>query len=104
MENVEKSAISTFHASILFWKHFVDYICIHLTVWKILQTRVPFLDTKINFEWLFNNFCFLKKKKTHTDKYLVFYSHHPLAQKISVAKTLFIGQTSSAVHLRTRFL
>ena len=24
MENVEERAISTFHASILFWKHFVD--------------------------------------------------------------------------------
>lgn len=36
------------------------------------------------------------RKKTHTDKYLAFDSHHPITRKIAVAKTLFNEQITSA--------
>lgn len=50
---------------------------------------MPFLDTMIAYHTEGSPSTTMFRKSTHTDKYLDFHSHHPLAHKVSVARTLF---------------
>ena len=50
---------------------------------------LPFLDTRITHHSDGSLSTTLFRKSTHTDKDLDFNSHHPLAHKVAVARTLF---------------
>ena len=50
---------------------------------------LPFLDTRISRHQDGSLSTKVYRKKTHTDKYLDFQSHHPLAHKLAVVRTLF---------------
>ena len=110
MEEIEQQAISTFNPPPRFWKRYVDDTCtviptesvstfhhhlnsisphIQFTVEKESDQSLPFLDVLLTHHpdgtistWVF-------RKSTHTDKYLDFTSHHPLAHKVSVIRTLY---------------
>ena len=111
MEDVEQRALSTFHSPPLFWKRYVDDVfttlpenlvqsfhehlntiesSIKFTLEIEEDHQLAFLDTIVTHhsDGFFSTAVY--RKKTHTDKYLSFDSHHPLAHKVAVAKTLFI--------------
>ena len=50
--------------------------------------QTPFLDTHIHRRHNGSVKVKVYRKKTHTNQYLAFDSHHPLHQKISVIRTL----------------
>ena len=52
------------------------------------DNKIPFLDTEILRHNDGSISTTVHRKSTHTDKYLAFSSHHPLAQKLSVVNTL----------------
>ena len=56
------------------------------------EKRLPFLDTEITHHQDGSLSTKVYRKKTHTDKYLSFESHHQLAHKNAVGKTLFTEQ------------
>ena len=110
MEDVETRAISPATHTPLFWKRYVDDICtalqkshveefkdhlntieptIQFTVELESNGKLSFLDTEIlhNDNGVLTTSVF--RKKTHTDKYLSFDSHHPFNHRVSVIKTLF---------------
>ena len=78
MEEVEERALATFQQPPLFWKRYVDDIC---TALKDSEVECFQEDGTLSTT--------VYRKKTHTDKYLSFDSHHPLSHKVSVARTLF---------------
>ena len=51
---------------------------------------LPFLDTEVMHHPDGSLSTKVYRKKTHTGKYLDFQSHHPLAHKLAVPRTLFI--------------
>ena len=59
------------------------------TIETEVEGTLPFLETRAtrHTDGSFTTSVF--RKKTHTDRYLDFDSHHPLAHKIAVARTLF---------------
>ena len=106
MEDVEDRAVSGF----TFWKRFVDDISTSLPEDKVQpflshlnsvepsidftvelenENKLSFLDTEISHHPDGSLTTTVFRKKTHTDRYLAFDSHHPTSQKVAVAKTLF---------------
>ena len=109
MEDVEQQALSTFPNSPRFWKRYVDDTCVALQSDKVeafhlhlnsieptIQFTIesetdgclPFLDTQITRHQDGSLSTKVYRKKTHNDKYLDFQSHHPLAHKLAVVRTL----------------
>ena len=105
-----------------FWKHYVDDTCaalpshrinefldnlnnvepsIQFTVEIESNGKLPFLDSLLEHEEDGSISTTVYRKPIHTDRYLDFASHHPLAHKIAVFKTLH-GRaeaiSSSVVH------
>ena len=60
----------------------------HTTPWST-DGCLPFLDTQISRHQDGSLSTKVYRKKTHTDKYLNFQSHHPLEHKLAVVRTLF---------------
>ena len=110
MEDVEDRAISGFEISPTFWKRFVDDISTSLPEDKVQpflshlnsvepsidftvelenENKLSFLDTEISHHPDGSLTTTVFRKKTHTDRYLAFDSHHPTSQKVAVARTLF---------------
>ena len=111
MEYVEHTAITTFHTPPRLCVRYVDdTFCImkrsaadefhqHLnsisssikfTVEHEQNNSISFLDVKVTRHK--NNSSLatsIFKKRTHTDRYLHFNSHHPKHQKLTVAKTFY---------------
>ena len=110
MEDVEQRALSSYPSPPPFWKRYVDDTltalqwdqvqCFHEHLNSIESTiqftiemesvgTLPFLDTRITHHSDGSLSTTMFRKSTHTDKYLDFKSHHPLAHKVAVARTLF---------------
>ena len=110
MEDVENRALSTCHSPPLFWKRYVDDICTAMEEYSIEEFqdhlnsiepsikftsesesdgKLAFLDTEITHHEDGSMTTTVYRKKIHTDKYLSFDSHHPMARKNAVARTLF---------------
>lgn len=110
MEEIEQQAISTFDPSPRFWKRYVDDTCtalpsesvpsfhrhlnsinphIQFTVEEESDQSLPFLDVLLTHHSDGTISTSVFRKPTHTDKYLDFSSHHPLAHKVSVIRTLY---------------
>ena len=122
MEDVEERALATVETTPRFWKCYVDDTCtalpshcinefldhlnsvepsIQFTVEVESNGRLPFLDVLLERDEDGSISTTVYRKPTHTDRYLDFSSHHPLAHKVAVVKTLHgraeaIG--SSVVH------
>ena len=110
MEDVESRALSTHPVPPPFWKRYVDdtltalpqdkvqhfhehlnsiEATIQFTIEMESEGTLPFLDTRITHHTDGSLSTTVFRKGTHTDKYLDFQSHHPLAHKVAVARTLF---------------
>ena len=107
MESVEQRALSTYSSPPFFWKRYVDDICtalpcdqiqsflIHLnpsiqfTFESESDGKLAFLDTEVAHHSDGSLSTTVYRKKTSTGKYLAFESHHPLAHKVAVVRTLF---------------
>ena len=110
MEDVESRALSTHPVPPPFWKRYVDdtltalpqdevqhfhehlnsiEATIQFTIEMESEGTLPFLDTWITHHTDGSLSTTVFRKSTHTDKYLDFQSHHPLAHKVAVARTLF---------------
>ena len=109
MENLEKRALSTSLAQPRFWKRYVDDLCaavksglvqtlqdhlnnieplIQFTVERETNQEIAFLDVSVYRQdngQLANK---VYRKPTHTERYLAFESHHPIAHKKAVVKSL----------------
>ncbi len=115
MEDIEDKGISTYPTPPPFWKRFVDDIItalpkvsvqpflnhlnsiedtINFTVELESNGELSFLDTTVKHNSNGTLSTTIFRKKTHTDKYLSFASHHPIAHKIAVIKTLFCRANS----------
>ncbi|KAK3735298.1 hypothetical protein QZH41_000232 [Actinostola sp. cb2023] len=109
MEKIESKALSTFLVSPRIFKRYVDdTICIikqdninafheHLnkqdvnikfTLERYSDVGLPFLDTLNKVAENGTIEISIYRKKTHTDKYLDFNSHHPSRHKAAVVRTL----------------
>ena len=109
MEEIEQTAISTYHTPPQFWKRYVDDMCtvlpkgsvdefyrhlngvnrhIQFTVEEEKDGCLPFLDILLTLDVDGSIQTSVYRKKMHTDRYLDFSSHHPLSHKKSVAATL----------------
>ena len=109
MEDVEQRALNTCASPPAFWKRYVDDTftvlprghvqqsydhlnstepTIKFTIEMEQEGSLPFLDTRVtrNSDGSLTTTVF--RKKTHSDRYLDFDSHHPLAHKVAVARTL----------------
>ena len=106
MEDVEQRALSTFHSPPRFWKRYVDVTCtvlprdlleafhkhlnciepcIQFTVEKESdERRLPFLDMQLCREDDGSISTSVYGKAMHTNQYLSFTSHDPMAHKVAV--------------------
>ena len=110
MEDVEERALATFHSPPRFWKRYVDDTCtalprnmvesfhnhpnsikpcIQLTVEEESAYRtLPFQDIQLCRDPDGTVTPSVYRKATHTEQYLSFASHHPVAHKAAVVRTL----------------
>ena len=113
MEDAEQRALTCFQSEKpLFWKRYVHGTCsaihpdlveefhqhindvepsIQFTREIQQDEQLPFLDILLTKQddGSISTCTSVYQKKTHTDQYLQFTSHHPLSHKVSVIKTLF---------------
>ena len=102
MEDIEERQLSTFHPPPLFWRRYVDDTCaalppdhlnsiepcVQFTVGEELDGRLAFLDVQLSRNDDGTVCTLVYCKATHTNQYLAFESHHPVAHKVAVEKTL----------------
>ena len=82
-----------------FWCFSIQFTC------EIQEDgQLPFLDIKLKKEDDGTISTSVFRKKTYTDQYLQFSSHHPLAHKRSVVRTLFSRASSLSSSLVQRSL
>ncbi len=102
--------IQSYHSPPLFWIRYIDDVCAavpedHIQEFKdhinaveplIIFTmelesdsKISFLDIEIQHHENGTLATKVFRKKTHTDQYLSFCSHHPTEHKFAVARTLF---------------
>ena len=108
MEHIEKAALMTFHTPPKLWLRYVDdtfcvlkkehmtefhqhinSVCHHIqfTMEEEHNLSLPFLDVLVTrHDKTLRTQVY--RKLTHTDRYLLFDSHHLQHQKLSVTKTL----------------
>ena len=105
MEHIEETILVTSCHDVLFWKRYVDdtwvvlpekhvlaflqYVnsierSIQFTLEREVNSSISFLDVSVTRTESFSFVTSVFRKKTHTDKYLSFDSHHPISQKKSV--------------------
>ena len=110
MEDVESRALTSFPYPPRFWTRYVDDTCcalrtdsvdnfhrhlnsiepsIQFTVEAESEGQLAFLDVLISRNLDGSMDTTVYRKPTHTNKYLDFSSHHPLAHKIAVVRTLY---------------
>ena len=110
MEEVERRALTSFTDAPRIWKRYVDdtfavikpnliqsfHDHLNSIVSSIMFTYeleddncLPFLDVLVRKDSDGNLSTSVYRKRTHTDQYLNFQSHHPLCHKSAVASTLF---------------
>ena len=78
----------------LLWKKFHDYLNTISTSIKFTKEleksgQLAFLDVSVQQMEDGSLATSVYRKPTHTDRYLQYSSHHPVNQKVSVARTLF---------------
>ena len=109
-EEIEQTVLSTFHSMPHFWKRYVDDTCtalpkglipvfhqhligvnkhIQLTLKEEENANLAFLNLLLKRNHDGSVDTTMYRKKTHTDKYLDFISHHQLVHKQSAVTTLF---------------
>ena len=109
MEDIEERALSTFYPPPHFWKRYVDDTCaalypdqippfldhlnriepcVQFTVEEESDGRLVFLDFQLSRSEDGTVSTSVYCKTTHTNKYLAFESHHLVAHKMAVVKTL----------------
>ena len=109
MEDVEQEALSTFHTPPRFWRRYVDDtctalpsdlvdsfhnhlnsidLCLQFMMEKESDEQLPFLDILLSREEDGSISTSVHLKVTHTDQYLCFHSHHPVAHKRAGVRTL----------------
>ena len=109
MEDIEHKALSSFLTPPHFWKRYADDTCtilpgdlvnsfhshlkridnnLQFTVEKESDGQLPFLDILLTREEDGSVSTSVYHKTTHTDQYLNFESHNPVAHKRAVVKTL----------------
>ena len=109
MEDVESRALSTYPHPPKFWKRYVDDTCcalkahlvddfhrhintieatIQFTAERESEAQLAFLDVLVTQNPDRTLATNVYRKPTHTDRYLDFHSHHPIAHKIAVIRTL----------------
>ena len=110
MEHIERQALSTFREPLKISLRYVDDVfCVNnLSVIDDFHHHVNTLSPNIKFTLELENNSFLAyldvrvnrtvncklwttvyHKPTHTDRYLLFDSHHPLQHKLALARTLY---------------
>ena len=106
---MEQKALYTFHTPPLFWRRYVDYTCtalpmdlvnslyqhlnsvdsnIQFTVEKKKNGQLPFLYIFLSRDTGGSISTSVYRKAMHTDQYLDFELHHPVAHKQSAVRTL----------------
>ena len=109
MENLEQRALSTSLVQPRFWKRYVDDVCaavksgliqtlqdhlnniepsIQFTVERETNQEISFLDVSVYRQGNGQLANKVYRKSTHTERYLAFESHHPIAHKKAVVKSL----------------
>ena len=109
MEDLEKRALSTSIVQPCFWKRYVDDVCaavssslvqilqdhsnniepsIQFTVERETNRKISFLDVTVCRQDNGRLSTKVYRKPTHTERYLSFHSHHPVAHKRAVVKSL----------------
>ena len=125
MEDVEQRALTSCTIQPPFWKRYVDDTLtalpqeqiqlfhdklnsieptIQFTIETEVEGTLPFLDTMVTHHVDGSLTTSVFRKKTHTDRYLDFNSHHPLVHKIAVAARSSPEQTGSAYPCLTGML